>query len=119
MIHQYEPFFSEPRYWVEEERGRERLLSKELSRVRKFLKAEGERLGLKGKELKAFINENYELAKEGFGSGTFKLDYEEHRLAYRAIASSTNERTLISMILPKRVFTGNSLNYFKPFPLRD
>ncbi|NJF25850.1 Eco57I restriction-modification methylase domain-containing protein [Thermococcus sp. Bubb.Bath] len=115
MIHQYEPFFSEPRYWVEEEKGRERLLSKELSRVKKFLKAEGGRLGLKGRELREFINENYGVAKEGFENGNFKLDYEEHRLAYRAIASSTNERTLISTVLPKKVFTGNSLNYFKPF----
>ena len=121
MIHQYEPFFAEPRYWVEEAKGRERLLSKELSRVKKFLKAEGERLGLKGKELRDFVNENYELARENFEKGIFKLDYEEHRLAYRAIASSTNERTLISTVLPKRVFTGNSLNYFKPFryALRD
>ncbi len=115
MIHQYEPFFSEPRYWVEEGKGRERLLSKELSRVKKFLKAEGERLGLKGKELKVFIDENYGLVRENFENGKFKLDYEEHRLVYRAIASSTNERTLISTVLPKRVFTGNSLNYFKPF----
>uniref|UniRef100_UPI0026054396 Eco57I restriction-modification methylase domain-containing protein n=1 Tax=Thermococcus sp. TaxID=35749 RepID=UPI0026054396 len=115
MIHQYEPFFSEPRYWVEEEMGRERVLKKELRRVRQFLKAEGQRLGLKGKKLKEFINENYELARENFESGRFKLDYEEHRLVYRAIASSTNERTLISAILPKRVFMGHSLNYFKPF----
>ena len=115
MIHQYEPFFSGPRYWVEEEKGRKRLLSKELSRVRKFLKAEGERLGLDGKELRAFINENYELAKENFEKGIFKLDYEEYRLAYRAIARSTDERTLISTVLPKKVFIGHSLNYFKPF----
>ncbi|WP_456398007.1 Eco57I restriction-modification methylase domain-containing protein, partial [Palaeococcus sp. (in: euryarchaeotes)] len=96
MIHQYEPFFSEPRYWVEEKKGRERLLSKELSRVKKFLKAEGERLGLKGKALREFINENFELAKKNFERGIFKLDYEEYRLAYRAIARSTDERTLIS-----------------------
>ncbi|HIH71897.1 Eco57I restriction-modification methylase domain-containing protein [Thermococcus sp. PK] len=115
MIHQYEPFFSEPRYWVEEEKGRKRLLGKELSRVRTFLKAEGEKLGLRGRELKEFIDENYRLAEDNFNNGTFKLDYEEHRLAYRAIAHSTNKRTLISTILPKRVFMGHSLNYFKPF----
>jgi len=115
MIHQYEPFFAEPRYWVEEDKGRERLLSKELSRVKKFLKAEGERLGLSGKELRYFINENFRLAKKNFEKGIFKLDYEEYRLAYRAIARSTDERTLISTILPKRVFMGHSLNYFKPF----
>ncbi|ASJ08124.1 hypothetical protein A3L11_02330 [Thermococcus siculi] len=115
MIHQYEPFFSEPRYWVDEEKGRERLLSKELSRVKKFLKEKGERLGLKGKELRAFIDENYGLAKENFENGTFKLDYEEHRLVYRRIARSTDERTLISTIIPKRVFASESIPYFKPF----
>ena len=121
MIHQYEPFFSGPRYWVEEKRGRERLLSKELSRVRKFLKAEGERLGLKGKALREFINENYKLAEKNFEKGVFKLDYEEYRLAYRAIARSTDERTLISTVLPKKVFAGNSLNYLKPlrYAIRD
>ncbi len=115
MIHQYEPFFAGPTYWVEEKEGRERLLSKELSRVKKFLKDEGTKLGLKGKELREFIEANYAIAEENFEKGIFKLDYEEYRLAYRAIASSTNERTLISTIVPQRVFMGHSLNYFKPF----
>jgi len=115
MIHQYEPFFSEPRYWVEEERGRERLLGKELSRVKKFLKSAGEDMGLKGKELKAFVEENYEIARRNFEEGTFKLDYEEYRLVYRRIASSTNERTLISSFVPRRVFVSESIPYFKPF----
>jgi Alw26I/Eco31I/Esp3I family type II restriction m6 adenine DNA methyltransferase len=39
-----------------------------------------------------------------------KLNYQCYRFAYRAIASSTNERTLISTILPKNAFCGNSLN---------
>ncbi|PWG82595.1 Eco57I restriction-modification methylase domain-containing protein [Pararcticibacter amylolyticus] len=37
------------------------------------------------------------------------LGYEKYRLAYRSIASNTNERTLISTIIPK-CFTGNSIN---------
>ena len=39
-----------------------------------------------------------------------KLDYEYYRLAYRSVASSTNERTFISSILPRNVFCGHSLN---------
>lgn len=39
-----------------------------------------------------------------------KLEYQNYRLCYRSIASSTNERTIISTILPPNVFTGNSLN---------
>jgi hypothetical protein len=38
-----------------------------------------------------------------------KLGYQKYRLSYRSIASNTNERTLISTIIPP-CFTGNSLN---------
>jgi hypothetical protein len=38
-----------------------------------------------------------------------KLGYQKYRIAYRAIASNTNERTLVSTVLPP-CFTGNSLN---------
>ncbi len=39
-----------------------------------------------------------------------KLNYQGYRLAYRAIASSTNERTLITSTIPPNSFAGNSLN---------
>lgn len=35
--------------------------------------------------------------------------YGNYRLAHRAIASSTNQRTMIMCLLPRNVFTGNSL----------
>jgi hypothetical protein len=38
-----------------------------------------------------------------------KLGYQKYRFAYRAIASNTNERTLVCTVLPP-CFTGNSLN---------
>jgi hypothetical protein len=37
------------------------------------------------------------------------LDYQYYRLGFRAVASSTNERSMISSIVPKSVFCGNSL----------
>jgi hypothetical protein len=37
------------------------------------------------------------------------LDYQCYRLAFRSVASSTNERSLITSIIPKSVFCGNSL----------
>ncbi|MBE8987509.1 Eco57I restriction-modification methylase domain-containing protein [Nostoc sp. LEGE 12450] len=37
------------------------------------------------------------------------LDYQSYRLGFRSVASSTNERSLISSIIPKSVFCGNSL----------
>jgi len=39
-----------------------------------------------------------------------KLDYQCYRLAYRAIASSTNERALIATILPRNIFCPHSMN---------
>ncbi|WP_396336468.1 Eco57I restriction-modification methylase domain-containing protein [Fischerella sp. JS2] len=38
-----------------------------------------------------------------------KFDYQFYRLAFRSVASSTNERSLIASIIPKSVFCGNSL----------
>lgn len=38
-----------------------------------------------------------------------RLDYQEYRLGFRDVASNTNERTLISTILPADVFLGNKV----------
>lgn len=38
------------------------------------------------------------------------LDYQQYRLAYRSIASSTNERSFVCTIIPRNVFAGHSLN---------
>jgi hypothetical protein len=40
-----------------------------------------------------------------------KLDYQCYRLGFRDITASTNERTMIATVLPKSVFTGNTLMY--------
>ena len=37
------------------------------------------------------------------------LDYQCYRIGFRSVASSTNERSLISSIVPKSLFCGNSL----------
>ncbi len=67
MIHQFDAFFAEPQYWIDEKRGAERLKNK---------------------------------------TGT---DYQHYRLAFRDIARSTDERTLISTILPQNVFANHKL----------
>ena len=38
-----------------------------------------------------------------------RLDYQQERLAVRAVAANTNERSLIATLLPGGVFCGNSL----------
>jgi hypothetical protein len=47
--------------------------------------------------------------------GSDYKDYKEFRLCFRAIARSTDKRTMISTILPKNVVTGNSLILTKIF----
>jgi len=48
-----------------------------------------------------------------FGKGY--EDFREYRLAFRAVASSTNRRSLIATILPENVVVGNSLIISKIF----
>ena len=72
MIHQFDAYFAEPSYWVNEEAAIDRLQNKTA------------------------------------------LGYLQYRLAFRDIASSTNERTLISAILPRKVFCNNKTPLIEP-----
>lgn len=100
MIHQYENEFDTPSYWINEIDGRNRMLSKELHRIKRHINNSDAEI---------------EFDEEAFAKKKFKLDYEDFRLVYRAVASSTNERSLIATLLPPYVFTGHSLNVFKSF----
>lgn len=73
MIHQYNANYSEARYSIEEDSGRKLLETTELNKLKRKYKLEDEEL----KKIK------------------LKLDYQDYRLVYRAIASSTNERSII------------------------
>jgi len=115
MIHQYNSHYSEPTYYIDESIGRARLMPKEIKRIKIFLEEEGRKQGLQGEDLKNFIENNLKLAMDNFEKHEFKLDYESERLVYRAVASSTNERTLISSIIPAGTFAGNSLICLVPF----
>lgn len=96
MIHQFNANFSQATYFLKKAKFDERLKSKELSRAKKATQ----------KEL------NPEL---------IKYDREFFRLAYRAIASDTNERTLIFSLLPKDCGFGHSMfaNVPKLYILKD
>ena len=52
--------------------------------------------------------------REIFEKKKFKLDYELPRLAYREIAASTNERTLIATLVPARACMNHKLMYLVP-----
>ncbi len=55
------------------------------------------------------------LIKKGRNDDGQMMDYQTYRIAYRAIAASTNERCLIATILPPNVFFGHSLNATRIF----
>lgn len=99
MIHQFNSNFSDVNSYVKVKEGHKDLLSKEVGRIKSYLENEFET-----DEIKSYF-ENEE----------FKLDYQTFRLVYRAVGSSTNERTLISTIIPPDTFTVNSLNYLINF----
>lgn len=91
MIHQFTSSFANPRYFLKEEEARPVLLRKVIHRIKSqhnLSKAEIENL---------IIPED------------LLLDYQTYRLVYRAIGRSTDERSLISSIVPKNVYIGNSL----------
>jgi len=87
MIWHFTNKFSEPRYWINEKEIRDDFLGKRVKRISD--------LDRRPKDL--------------------KNDYETYRLAIRKIASNTNERTLITTIIPKNAIAGNSLTVNFPF----
>ncbi len=94
MIHQFNSSFSTSRYYIDEQEARRVLLRKVMHRIKS----------------------DNELSKEEFDNlivpDDLLLDYQTFRLAYRAVGSSTNERTFISSIIPPNVFMGNSVHHF-------
>ncbi|MHB1813011.1 MAG: Eco57I restriction-modification methylase domain-containing protein [Thermoplasmataceae archaeon] len=102
MIYQYQNNFGENTYWVNEKIGRERLTGRSINRITNKL---GPLLSNNIKEIIKNSIENHEI----------KMDYETERLVFRDVASSTNERTLISTVVPPRVFLANTLVYLEPF----
>src|SRR5207253_2391119 len=56
-----------------------------------------------------------QLLRENFEKRKFKLQYEYERFAYREVARSTDERTIIAAILPKRACAAHTLIYLNPY----
>jgi hypothetical protein len=87
MIWQFDHNYAKPKYWIREF---------DLERI--FLAKRAKRIGLYPEI-----------------PGDLKNDYEVYRIAIRKIASNTNERTLVSTIIPDKAFAGNSLTVNFPF----
>ncbi len=117
MIHQYTHRFGEPNYWIKPERGIAELARKELQRLEKALDSY---TGINSHRTTSTRRERVStlLKESGRGSLTsddLYTDAEAPRLAFRKVAANTNERTLISAILPGGVFASDSLNYLIPW----
>jgi type II restriction/modification system DNA methylase subunit YeeA len=95
MVHQFNPAFEQPNYYLNKRDFDARIESKELTRLKQsFNKQDLVQLNLTDdNKLKKYI----------------KYDREFFRLGFRAIASDTNERTLIFSMLPKNCGVGNSV----------
>ena len=89
MIWQYSHVFEQAQYWLDPVAFDGRLQSKELHRM-------AQDLGLPKTEV------------EKHAAGV-RYDREYVRMAFRSVASDTNERTLIFAMLPKNVGLGHSL----------
>ena len=94
MIHQFDANFSPATFAVEETEIREELLRKEIFRLAQFVRDE-KLEKLEGKTLPESRDELDEMLRQIFEKRGFKLQYEFERFAYREVASSTNERTII------------------------
>ncbi|MEK7991964.1 MAG: hypothetical protein VSS52_013215, partial [Thiotrichaceae bacterium] len=99
VIYQYNNDYSLPRYFINEERAKAALIDKEVRRIKKETKCT--------------------FSAEQFEQNEFKLEYQAHKLVYRDVARSTDERSLIATLLPEHVFTGNTLNHFVNFSYKD
>ncbi|HEX8424117.1 MAG TPA: hypothetical protein VF634_11925, partial [Pyrinomonadaceae bacterium] len=85
-----------PRYWVDEDAGRIKLLSPRLKAIRKLLA-------------------EHELGQDEFDEGELLTGYQSYRLGFRAVTGATNERALVASVIPQNVFCGNSLVVSVPY----
>lgn len=84
MFHQFQYGFAEPTYWIDPTDARAALLPARL------------------RELKS-LGEKHQITDK-VKPDDLLLDYQGYRLAFRDVAASTNERTMIACVLPPNVF---------------
>ena len=117
MIHQFDANFSPPTLAVQEAEVREELLRKEIFRLAQFVRDQ-KLAKLEGKPLPDTREELEKSLRDVFEKRGFKLQYEFERFVYREVASSTNERTIIAAIIPRRVCLAHTLMYLSPSQYR-
>jgi hypothetical protein len=90
QFHQFDANFAKPRYWLDEKAARAELISPRIKSVRR------------------------ELAKRGVADepdlDRIQLNYDSYRMAFRDVAASTNERTVIATVLPPKRFCPHTVS---------
>jgi len=124
MIHQYNSRFAEPQYWVNEKALEQRLQSVEISRLVDDIyeqidiafKAEKKSLG-KQKTVLTYLG----LSKDTELLPFVVFDKTYPRLVFRDIARNTDERSLISAVVPNSVSYVNTLqgSFFRKYVLKE
>lgn len=103
MIWQFNADFSEAQYFLDSKDFDRRLRSKEIYRLKQDL-------GIDNKEYEKLLESYYPKASKEEAEDSFIVyDRQFYRLGFRAIASDTNERTLIFSLLPKDCGFGHSM----------
>jgi len=99
MIHQFTHQWGQPKYWLDEGEAKAELLSSRLKSIKKLIKTYG---------LNNEIDPN-----------EVCLDYQAYRLAFRDVAASTNERTVIMTVLPPKVFCPHTMSLEQVYESRN
>jgi len=107
-VHQYDAYWSRPGIWVREGPAREELTRRELGRMKRATARYRDEQGLP-----PFKGAAADLLDARLKRGV-RLAYEEYRFVYRRIARNTDERTLISAIIRRNVFSGEAAPYVTP-----
>ncbi len=103
MINQFDAEATHPQYFLNIADFDRRLRSKEIYRLKQDL-------GIDNKEYEKILESAYsKVSKEEAENAFIVYDRQFYRLGFRAIASDTNERTLIFSLLPKNCGVGNSI----------
>lgn len=97
MIHQFTHKWGEPKYWLYEKEAAEVLRTAKRKAITKTMR----RSALEWDEDEEVL-----------------LDYESYRLAFRDVAASTNERTMIMTILPPNVFCPHTMTLEQVYVIR-
>lgn len=103
MISQFDAEATHPQYFLNIADFDRRLRSKEIYRLKQDL-------GIDNKEYERLLESMYpKMSKEEAEDSFIVYDRQFYRLGFRAIASDTNERTLIFSLLPKNCGFGHSM----------